>query len=205
MSVPKKIFYPAVFVIISVVCLLFFFTFYLFSSYSKDSANCLKENDFFTFEKCGYVLRSDDNSYNTIVGVLKEKSKSNDILYLKILTADSNAKPITQQISLPQQEESVSLGIPKGSELFYIGVDPKNAYDKLSEGQFVVAEIPIPPKEILVDLENKSINRNLVKCSGVNEEFIKYLKKSSLFNLISFKLSELLMGCSPSTIQITLL
>ncbi len=201
MRVPKKALFAFSFIVLILLISTYFF---LFSSYSNEKINCQSKNDN-AHGDCGLIVSSKDGTHNVIGGIIKGKKDVNGILYITVITSNAQERSIIQQISLPSSEDVISIGIPNQSGLNYKLYKPGEAYVLLSIGQIVRIDLPVPSKKILENGKSKSPNLLLSKCFSTNDTLIKYLKKSSFSNLLSYRLTTLVTGCTPTTTQITIL
>lgn len=172
--------------------LLFLLSLVSFPSYLP-SQKCLPED----FE-CSPVKKSKNNTYSAN-GIILNKIEKDGVYFFEISFRNKGKRIIPLTFRLPSPNDSftyINLRNSEGGNNEVLKYPAKQAYSLLDVGDKVTVSILIPTQNELEVAKSKFKDEKFLNCSKYLSPAANYLYNPSVINLISYRISNMISGCS---------
>jgi len=178
-----------------------------FQTNQKTDFKCTEFSKLFSNSDCGLIFTTEDQSFSSVLGIVKNKYIKNDYYFIELHTKDINNSLLTETIKLNKPKTSLTKNTytesTKKLSSNSFPIDDKSLFETLNKDDQIMISVFINSgSELSNRVMNNQKDPQFKKCVSYHKLFIEYLKNPSLVSYIQLMLNKLKNSCEITALQI---
>ena len=173
----------------------------------KTGFKCTEFSKLFSNSDCGLIFTTEDQSFSSVLGIVKNKYEKNNSYFIELNTKDINNSLHIETIKLNKPKTSLTKNTYTESTKKLASnsfpIDDKALFEMVNKDDQIMISVFINSgSELSNRVMNNQKDPNFKKCVSYHKLFIDYLKNPTLVTYLQLKFNELKNKCDITALQI---
>jgi len=173
----------------------------------KTDFKCTEFSKLFSNSDCGLIFTTEDQSFSSVLGIVKNKYEKNNSYFIELNTKDINNSLHIETIKLNKPKTSLTKNTYTESTKKLASnsfpIDDKTLFEMVNKDDQIMISVFINSgSELSNRVMNNQKDPNFKKCVSYHKLFIDYLKNPTLVTYLQLKFNELKNKCDITALQI---